>query len=132
MSSYLKDPDEVLDYLIDYSSRLVSGETIQSVEIVAPAGITVAPTGHPTTHTDSTVTVWLAGGIVGSRLNIVGRVTTSGGRVKEQAIRVRIIDRAGVSTVAPPGGSGGGEGTFDMTGTSVVDNGDGSFTLTAA
>lgn len=91
MSSYVKNPDEVESYLIDFTSRLLPGESIDAVTVVAPEGIDTAPGGKAATFTDRTVTTWIGGGTAGSRVNIVARVTTSGGRVKEQSIRLRII-----------------------------------------
>lgn len=138
MSSYLKDPDEVESYLIDFTSRLVSGEVIESVQAAAPPDtVLVAPDGHPTTFTDKTVTVWVAGGTDGAKVNVVARITTSQGRIKEQAIRLRIFSRGGGFTF-PTGGviattvTDLGDGTATISGSAVSDSGTGTFTLTGA
>ncbi len=93
MSSFVKDPQSELDWVFDWSSWLASGETITGHTITADAGITVAPSGKPTTLDAGKVTVWLAGGTLDQRYSIACRVTTNAGRTDERTIRVTVLQR---------------------------------------
>lgn len=70
-----KDPDEILDYQIDWTARL-AGDTIVSSTWVIPDGITKDSDSYTATAT----TVWLSGGTLGASLSITNRVETAGGR----------------------------------------------------
>lgn len=80
-----KDPDEVLDYNIDWSDRLVS-DTILTSTWVVPAGITEDSTENTTT----TTTIWLSGGTLNTKYSLVNRITTAGGRTMDQTVTIRI------------------------------------------
>ena len=85
---YLKDPDADLDYTFDWAVEyLQSGETIQSSTWVAePPGITVGDTSH----TDTTTTVKLSGGVHGVLYRIVNHITTNiNARGDDRALYVR-------------------------------------------
>ncbi len=83
-----KDPDEVLDYEIDWTARL-AGDTIASSTWTVPSGLT----GSSQTHTDTTATTWLAEGTAGESYSILNRVVTSGGRTMDQTVTIKIVDR---------------------------------------
>lgn len=82
-----KDPQEVLDYSIDWTARL-DGDTITAFTptLVNAAGVTID------FHTNTTVTstVWLSGGTLGETVSIRYHVTTAGGRQMERTLSVRI------------------------------------------
>jgi hypothetical protein len=84
-----KDPNEVLDYEIDWSARLKSGDTISAASWITPAGITV----DSNSFTDTTVTVWLSGGTLNDVYTITSRVVTSGGRTMDQSVQLKIKDK---------------------------------------
>lgn len=92
--SFIKDPADVVEYERDFA-LLLAGDTITSASAsVAPlAGITLAPTGKPTTNTPTTVTAWLSGGTVGQRYDVTFRIGTAAGRTIERSIRVTVIER---------------------------------------
>jgi hypothetical protein len=80
---YRKDPDETLDYGVDWSAWL-GGDLIQSsVWTASPAGITLGVS----TNTATATAVWVSGGSVGSSYDVVNRITTLAGRVKDQTLR---------------------------------------------
>lgn len=108
-----KDPDSVIDYIFDWSSRanatdangtnwLAPSETISSYVITSTAGITVDSDtstsiavhdglGNSIALTDNTaVQVWLSGGTAGDTYIIGCRITTSGGRTEEKSIRITV------------------------------------------
>ncbi len=81
-----KDPDELLDYEIDWSARLVDGDTISAATWEVPTGITE----ETTSHADTTATIWLSGGTLGTRYTLTSRVTTTGGRIMDQSVRIKV------------------------------------------
>jgi hypothetical protein len=80
-----KDPDEVLDYQLDWSGRLGS-DTIASSSWTVPAGITK----NSDTNTTTVTTIWLSSGTLNSSYDLQNRVTTTGGRTMDQTVRIRI------------------------------------------
>ena len=56
--TYIKQPSEVLDYDLDYSEWLTSGDNVQSAQVaVTPTGLTV----ESTFINDPRVKIWLSG-----------------------------------------------------------------------
>lgn len=88
----VKDPNEVLDYQIDWADdeepRLVTGETLTSSTFSVVEG-TVVINSQSYVVTGLT-TVWLSGGTAGERCTILNRVTTSAGRTYDLSARLRI------------------------------------------
>lgn len=82
-----KDPDEVLDFTVDWSARL-DGDTISTSAWTVPLGITAGVD----TKTASTTTLWLSGGTLGSTYDIVNRIVTAGGRTMDQNLRLTIAE----------------------------------------
>jgi hypothetical protein len=80
-----KDPDEVLDYQIDWSARL-AGDTISSSSWIVPDGITK----NRDSATDTSTTVWLSGGTEGAALSLTNRIVTAGGRMMDQSVVLKI------------------------------------------
>ena len=73
--SFMKDPDEVLDYVRDWSAVL-DADTIATSTWTPDTGITVDSDSNTTT----TTTVWVSGGTLGERYGITNHITTAGGR----------------------------------------------------
>lgn len=84
-----KDPAAVLDYSVDWSDWL-NGDTIQASEWTVPDGLTVE--GVPG-HTDTTTTIWLAGGVLGEMYTLINQITTSGGRTDERRVFVQMVEK---------------------------------------
>lgn len=80
-----KDPDEVLDYQINWSARL-AGDTIVTSDWIVPDTITQ----DSASKTSSTTTIWLSGGTLNERVELTNRITTAGGRTMDQSVRLRI------------------------------------------
>lgn len=83
-----KDPDEVLDYQIDWSDRL-GADTIATTTWVVPSGITK----DSDTNDDTTTTIWLSGGTTGETYSLTNRITTAGGRTMDQSVRLKIAEK---------------------------------------
>lgn len=86
-SSYLKDPDAVLDYEFDWSQWLADGETIAS-KTVTVTGVTLDSSSSDATS----VVAWVSGGS-DSYATVACRITTTAGRTDERTIRLTIIHR---------------------------------------
>lgn len=82
-----KDPDEVLDYQIDWSSRLGDSDTISSSSWpTIPAGITK----DSDSKTDTVTTIWLSGGTLDETYELTNRIVTIGGRTMDQSVKIKI------------------------------------------
>lgn len=90
MSTFLatKDPDAILDYEVDWSSWLASGETISSASWTL-TGVTQTTVNTTTTKS----TIWLSGGTANNRATASCKITTSLGRVDERTIEIVIRNR---------------------------------------
>lgn len=88
-----KRPDEVLDYVFDFTRWLSIGDIISAVTATitsTPSGGTVA-IDH-VTHDEQTATIWAKAGTDGETAEIVAQITTALGRTKEAVLRLRIRD----------------------------------------
>jgi hypothetical protein len=80
-----KDPNEVLDYAIDWSQRL-AGDIISISTFTVPTGIVM----NSQSHTNTMATIWLSGGSEGVTYDILNRVVTNGGRTMDQTVELRV------------------------------------------
>ena len=91
MSNFIKDPDAILDYKVDWSEWLDTDETISTQTTLASTGITVESSGIFDSSTS--VVAWLSGGTANSRYRITSRITTSAGRTDDRSYMVSIKER---------------------------------------
>src|SRR6187200_923242 len=91
-----KDPDERLDYSIDWAGteadpgRLYgSADTIVASEWVVPDGLT-EDLVDPPSFTDTTTTIWLTDGVLGTKYQVENRITTAEGRIMDQSVYLTI------------------------------------------
>lgn len=82
-----KDPDEVLDYEIDWTTRLAGDTILTSTWTISPDSLLVK---NSDTFTGSTTTIWLQGGTLGKTYELTNRVTTAGGRTMDQTVDLLI------------------------------------------
>lgn len=80
-----KDPDDVLDYTINWA-KFLDQDTIATSTFTVVSGIT--KDGESNTTTSSTV--WLSGGTIGQTYQISCRITTVGGRTKDQSFYIKV------------------------------------------
>jgi hypothetical protein len=89
-SNFIKDPDAILDYQVDWSELLDQvSDYIVSAAVSADTTITV----HAQTFTSASHTIWLRGGTVGTRSRVRSKIWTQGGRVDERSITVLTRER---------------------------------------
>ena len=80
-----KDPDETLDYMVDWTDAL-AGDTIASSTWTVPTGITRGTDSN----TANTATIWISGGTADQTYELMNRITTAGGRTREQTCNLRV------------------------------------------
>lgn len=88
-----KDPDEVLDYQINWVKRVQSSrtpdDTIVGSTWIVPTGITK----QSDTFTDTTTTIWLTGGEDGETYEFTNRIVTTEGRTMDESVTVKVKER---------------------------------------
>ena len=93
MSFVLKDPDAVLDYLIDWGAEYLGVDQLSNTEWsvvpAEPGGITVV-SGE---FDGRSSTVKASGGVPGHVYRLVNRVELISGRVDSRSITVRVEQR---------------------------------------
>lgn len=93
MTLLLKDPDAVVDYLIDWGAEYLGedllAESEWTVDPDEPGGVTVTGSNFDA----STSTVNASGGAPGQIYRLVNQVTTALGRVDSRSIVVRVEKR---------------------------------------
>jgi hypothetical protein len=84
-----KDPDETLDYAIDWSDRLPIEDLIAQSIWTVPAGLTETRSEFAGQQS----VVWLSGGSESQSCSLTNTITTAQGRVLQQTVRIRIKSR---------------------------------------
>lgn len=84
-----KDPDDVLDYGIDWTAEIAEGDSIATSEWLPDDGLTAGETGISGTIT----TVWLSGGQDGRVYRVTNRVTTAAGRRMDRSAALFVTSR---------------------------------------
>lgn len=88
LATFIKAPDEVLDYSLDWTLWL-SGDTLSTSTWTVPLGLTAVTSSFTTKIT----TQWISGGTLGTSLSVINEVTTAGGRTGERTILLQIQAR---------------------------------------
>lgn len=90
-TSFIKDPDEVLDYVINYAAQLTQdgSDTISTSTWTVATGLTEDSESETTTA----VTIWLSGGTVGTSYDCENEIVTAGGRTYNRTITILIRER---------------------------------------
>jgi hypothetical protein len=86
--TFVKDPNAVLDYAVDWS-RWLAGDEIATSDWTVPSGLTKLSHSKTTTK----ATVWLSGGTAGQSYTVTNRITTTGGRTEERSFTIRVEER---------------------------------------
>ena len=93
MTLLLKDPDAVLDYLVDWGAEYLGSDEIAasewSVLPVEAGGVTIASSSFD----GSSATVNAGGGIPGRMYRLVNQVTTMSGRIDSRSVTLRVEKR---------------------------------------
>lgn len=89
MDTYIKDPQAVLDYKIDWSEWLDTDAISDSSWSTADTGITIDSDEFNTTET----VVWLSSGTVGTTYTLTNHITTTGGRQDDRSIKIKVKNK---------------------------------------
>ena len=82
-----KDPDEYLDYVLDWSERVNANDSIvNSIWTTPSAGLTIASTSM----SSFTTTIWLSAGTLNTTYYMTNRITTVVGRIMDQTCKIKI------------------------------------------
>jgi len=87
--SYIKDPDSVLDYAIDWGGWLSDDDSITDSDWTATEGITI----DSDSFTDTVSKVWLSGGTAGESYIVTNHITTAAGRQDDRSIKIKCKER---------------------------------------
>ena len=79
MKTFNKDPSAVLDFSIDWSGWLASGDSISTSTWSVATGIT---DDGGSTNVAGVTTVWLSGGTAGSAYDVTNTIVTADGRTR--------------------------------------------------
>lgn len=90
MSEYVHDPNAVLDYLWPWTGWLVAGDALASFEILAGPEVAVSRAGITP---DGVVAFLGPCSVTSGVVPVTCRVTTTGGRIDDRTIRLRIMQR---------------------------------------
>lgn len=85
---FIKDPNASLDYHVDWLAWL-AGDTIVTSTWTVPAGITQLSESETTTM----ATIWLSGGTLSLKYNVVNRIVTAGGRTDDRTLVMWIQEK---------------------------------------
>jgi hypothetical protein len=88
MQTFLKDPSDKLDYVVDFSNLLTPTDIILLVQITTSGSASVSSY----TVDGKKVVVFVEGGTVGQSSTISVKVTTNEGRVVERSFRVLTVE----------------------------------------
>jgi hypothetical protein len=84
---FSKDPDAVLDYVVDWTAWLTPiSDTISAVQWTVATGLTMTAQ----INSSKTATIWLSGGTVNKTYLVTCRITTTGGRREDQSFNIFI------------------------------------------
>lgn len=97
LASFRQDPDERLQYTLDYSLWLGDGETISSmsfsVEVVSPVGSDpIVMDGYSISSPDAKKANFLIkGGVDQAQYKLHATMTSSAGQIKEDVVLYKIV-----------------------------------------
>lgn len=90
-----KDPYAVLDYSLDWTNWMPTGDTISAITITAE---TISGDAAPlaidsSTNTDYIATANISGGTAGNIYNVEYKITTTNGLKDSRNFRIKVVER---------------------------------------
>ena len=96
MTVQIKDPAGVLDYKVDWGTRLDSASPAETIDTsawrVEPAPSPLELKVDSDTKTNTTATARVSGGVRTKVYRLINKITTSAGRTDERSIIIRVDD----------------------------------------
>ena len=93
MSSFpkkVKDPEERLDYLFDFTDWMPPGDYISTVTIEAPQGVAI---DSPPSNNNTQVQIWAQGGTLDDSYDISAVANTFEGRTAKRSFTLSIKEK---------------------------------------
>lgn len=85
-----KDPNDVIDYDLDWSGDIDDGDAIATSTWTVPSGTLVIDSNS---FTDTATKVWVSAGTADTSYLLTNRVTTTGGRTMDWTVKLRVKQR---------------------------------------
>lgn len=96
MKTFIKDPDEVLDYSFDWGTAWLGSDSIAdsdwALDPDTDGELAIAESPTPS-FDDETTTVWLEGGVAGERYLLTNSIETAAGRYADRSVWIKIVSR---------------------------------------
>jgi hypothetical protein len=86
LGTFIKQPSDTMDYDIDYTDWLTTGDNVSSVVITKDTGITV----DSSFINDPRVKIWLSGGTAGTTYKVTCTMTSADGRIRQDEFKVKV------------------------------------------
>jgi hypothetical protein len=90
-----KDPYAVLDYSLDWTNWMPSGDTISAITVTAEtiSGDAAPLTIDSSTNTDFIATANISGGTTGNTYNVEYKIDTTNGLKDSRNFRIKVVER---------------------------------------
>ena len=90
-----KDPYSVLDYSLDWTNWMPSGDTISAISVTAEtiSGDSTPLAVDSSTNTDYIATAYISGGTAGNIYNIEYKIDTTNGLKDSRNFRIKVVER---------------------------------------
>lgn len=101
-TKYKQDPADVLDYRNNWRTavdpflaptEVISTSTWTAYDTSWVANDDITIDSSPSTHTDTTATVWVSDGVLGSTYYLTNHIVTDEGREKDETISITIEEQ---------------------------------------
>ena len=86
LATFQKDPNDVLDYTVNWASWL-GADTIVSSTFTVGTGLVVDSSSNTTT----TTTVFISSGAIGQQYPVTNQIVTSGGRTVQRSFQIVVL-----------------------------------------
>jgi hypothetical protein len=84
-----KDPDSIVDYAVDWSDWMATGDSISTSVWILPAGLTE----ESKSNTSTVATIFVSGGTAGTQVLVTNRITTAQARTEDRTFMLYITDK---------------------------------------
>lgn len=84
---FQKDPNDVLDYVVDWTSWLDT-DTIFTSTFTVPTGLVL----DSSSNTTKTATAWISGGYTNQSYTVTNQIVTTLGRTVERSFQIVVLD----------------------------------------
>jgi len=89
MNIFSQQPADILDYGVDLTKWLVTGDTVISSTVsVSPSGLDAVVTQGTTSQPKA----WISGGVDDTEYQVTLTVITNGGRKKEFEFKIAVVE----------------------------------------